>query len=302
MLSSFSEVIEKAKRNGRKVISVAAAQDRDVLEAVKAARDIGLADAILVGDETLIRPLMAEVGLPSDMRVVHEADVRQAALTAVSFVSSGEAQVFMKGLVNSSDFLKAILNSEVGLRTGRLLSHLTAYEIPGGKKLIFFTDGGINIAPGFEEKSDILTNALIAMTDLGIERPKVAILTANELVNPKMPATVDAKRLMDLQASGERFQGCTLEGPISMDVALDPEAARHKGLASNVAGDVDLFLFPSIESSNMCSKALIYFAGFKVSGVVIGATHPGVMVSRADTAESKQNSIAIACLIAGGHV
>jgi phosphate butyryltransferase len=301
MLRNFSDVVDKAKKNGRMVISVAAAQDKEVLGAIKTAMDIDLVEAILVGDETLIRPLMAEVGLPSDMRVIHEPDVKMAALTAVSFVSKGEAQVFMKGLVNSSDFLRAVLDAEVGLRTGRLLSHLTAYEIPNGRKMIFFTDGGINIAPTLEDKKDILNNSLIAMHSLGIKQPKVAVLTANEIVNPKMQATVDAQGLMDLQASGKYFQECTIEGPIAMDVALDIEAAKHKGLTSNIAGDVDLFLFPTIETANICSKALIHFAKFNCSGVVVGATHPSVMVSRSDSAATKLNSIALACLIAGGN-
>lgn len=301
MLRNFSDVVEKAKKQGKVTISVAAAQDKEVLESIKAARDIDMADAILVGDENLIRPLMEEIGLPSDMRVVHEPDVKMAALTAVSFVSKGEAQVFMKGLVNSSDFLRAVLDAEVGLRTGRLLSHLSAFEVPGGEKVIFFTDCGINIAPTLDDKKDILTNSLIALKALGVENPKVAVLTANELVNPKMPATVDAKGLVELQATGEYFQGCTIEGPIAMDVALDPEAAKHKGLSSSISGDVDLFLFPTIEAGNICSKALLNFANFKLSGVVIGATHPSVLVSRSDTAATKLNSIALACLIARGN-
>jgi phosphate butyryltransferase len=299
MLCSFAEVLDRAIKCGQKVVSVAAAQDKEVLEAIKAARDIGLADAILVGDETLIRALLPEVGLPSDMRIVHEPDAKQAALKAVSFVRKGEAQVFVKGLMNSGVFLKAALNAEVGLRTGRQLSHLAAFEVPNGKKVIFFADTGITILPTLEEKIDILTNSLIALKALGIEHPKVAILTANEMVNPKMPATVDAKALVDLQATGQYFQGCTMEGPISADVAFDPEAAVRKGLTSQIAGDVDLFIFPSVEAGNICSKALSHFANFKFSGVVIGATRPSVLVSRADSAETKLNSIALACLIAG---
>jgi phosphate butyryltransferase len=301
MLHSFSEVIEKAKQSGRMTISVAAAHDKEVLGAVKAALDLDLADAILVGDETAIRKLMEEVGLPSSIRVVNEPDDKKAALKAVSFVSMGEAQVFMKGMVNSSDFLRAVLDAEVGLRTGRLLSHLSAFEVPNSEKIIFFTDGGINILPTLEEKKDILTNSLIALKALGIDHPKVAVLTANEQVNSKMPATVDAKYLVDLQASGEYFQGCTIEGPIAMDVALDLDAAKHKGLTSCISGDVDLFMFPSIEAANICSKSLTHFAKFKFSGVVVGATHPSVLVSRSDSATTKLNSIALACLIASGN-
>ena len=287
MLHSFAEVVAKAQQCGQMVISVAAAQDREVLEAVKAAGLAGLGKAILVGDAALITPLVAEVGLPADTKIVHEPDVRQAALTAASLVRKGEAQILMKGLVGSGDFLKAVLNSEVGLRTGRLLCHFAAFEEPGGKHLIYHSDGGMNIAPTLEEKKDILTNSMLALAALGIKQPKVAILAANELVNPKMPATMDAKALVDWHKSGEYFPGSVVEGPIAMDVALNPAAAKHKGISSVVAGDVDLFVLPNIEAGNLLSKALIHYAKFKNAGVVIGATHPVVMVSRADFRRSQ---------------
>lgn len=300
MLRNFMEVLDKAKRAGRQTISVAAAQDKDVLHAVKAAQVAGLAQAILVGDADLIRPLLGEVGLPIDMPIVHEPEDSKAAMTAVSLVKTGKAQILMKGLVNSSDFLKAVVNKEVGLRTGRLLSHLSVYEVPGGKKLIFLTDSGMNVAPNQEEKKDILVNAIMAASVLAIERPKVAVLAASEIVNPKIQATVDAKALADMYRyrQGE-FPPAIVEGPIAMDVALNAEHAKHKGLTSEVAGDVDIFMIPNIEAGNILSKALIHYANFKNAGVVIGATHPVVMVSRADSAEAKLYSIALACLLAG---
>lgn len=296
MLRNFAEVLSKAKKLGGVTISVAAAQDKDVLQAIKAAWDAGLAKAILVGDADLIKPMLAEVGLPADMPMVHEPDVKQAALTAVALVKKGEAQVLMKGLVNSGDFLKAVLNSEVGLRTGRLLSHLSAYEIPGEEKIVFHTDGGMNIAPDLAEKKDILANAMMALAALGIARPNVAILAANEVVNPKMQATVDAKELVEMQTRGELFPGI-VEGPIAMDVALSPEHAKHKGITSQISGNVDLFMVPTIEAGNLLSKALIHYAKFKNAGVIVGATNPIVMVSRADSAEAKLHSIALACLL-----
>jgi len=300
MLHNFEEVVAEAKILGRKVISVAAAQDKDVLESIKAAQAAGLAKAILVGDAELIKPLLAEVGLPADTPIVHEPEVKQAALTAVKLVKTGQAQVLMKGLVNSGDFLKAVLNSEVGLRTGRLLSHLAAFEAPGFYKLIYHSDGGMNISPDLAEKKDILTNAMLALRALGIQQPKVAIMAANEVVNPKMPATVDAKALMDMHTSGELFPDSIMEGPIAMDVALSAEAAKHKGIVSAVSGDVDLFLLPGIETGNILSKALTYYANFKFAGVILGATHPIVLGSRSDSAATKLNSIALACLMAGG--
>jgi phosphate butyryltransferase len=295
---NFSDVISEVKKYGRATISVAAAQDKDVLQAVKAAYDEGIADAILVGDEAVIRNMANEVGLHGDIRIINEPDIKQAALAAVSLVRSGEAQLLLKGIINTADYMKAILNAEVGLRTGRVLSHLTCYEVPGADKLMFFTDGGINISPTLEEKKDILDNSIEVMKTMGISSPKIAVLTANEQVSPKMPATVDAKALADMYAEDTSFTGI-VEGPVSMDVALSAEAAKHKGISSRIAGDVDLFLFPSIEAANITSKSLIHFAGFRIAWFILGATNPVLMVSRSYSAEAKLHSIALGCLALG---
>jgi phosphate butyryltransferase len=298
VLHNFEEVLAAAKC-GQKTISVAAAQDKDVLQAVKMAQDNGLARPLLVGDAAAIRPLLAEVGLPADTPVVDEPDMNKAALAAVSLVRKGEAQVVMKGLINTSDFLKAVLNAEVGLRTGRLLSHLAAFEVPGEPKLLFQTDGGMNIAPNLAEKKDILVNAMLAMRALGIERPNVAVLTANEQVSPRMLATVDAQALAAMAEAGELPPGI-VEGPIALDVALNPAAAKHKGLTSRISGQVDLMLMPNIETGNALGKAVLYYGKAKMAGIVLGATNPIVLTSRSETAEGKLYSIALACLAAGG--
>jgi phosphate butyryltransferase len=296
VLHNFQEVIDKARQFGQVTISVAAAQDRDVLLAVKAAQEIGLAKSILVGDAGLIKPLLEEVGLSGNIPVIHEPDLDQAALTAVTLVKQGEAHIFMKGLINSSNFLRAAVDPVHGLRSGTILSHFAAFEIPGEKKLVFHTDGGMNIAPTLQEKRDILLSAVRALHRMGIEKPKVAVLAANEQVTPKMPATVDAKALMKMGAAGQ-LPPCVIEGPVAMDVAASAEAARHKGITSTIAGDVDLFLVPNIEAGNMVGKTLVYYAKAKVAGVILGATHPIVMVSRSDTAEAKLNSLALASLM-----
>lgn len=297
MLRHFEEVIARAKKIGPVKIVVAAAQDEEALLALKAAHDVGLADAVLVGDRELILPLLKLVGLPEDTRVVHEPDVAKSALVAAAIVRETQSGILMKGLVNSSDFLRAVLSSECGLRTGRLLSHFAAFEDPNGEKLVYHTDGGMNIAPNLAEKKEILVNSLLALSALGVERPYVAILAANEVVNPKMPATVDAQALVEMGRLGE-LPPAVLEGPISMDVALSPIAAAHKKLTTQVAGKVDLFMVPDIASGNIMAKALIHYAKFKNAGVILGATHPVVMVSRADSADSKLQSIALACCIA----
>lgn len=301
MLHTFQDIVNKAKALGTEItISVAAAQDKEVLLAIKAAQDIGLAKAILVGDEAAILPLMTELGLSSDTEIFHEPDLSKVGLAAVSLIRQGRAQVLMKGLLNTKDFLRAVLHSEEGLRTGRLLSHLACLEIPGQDKLIFVTDGGMNIMPTLTEKKDILVSSLLALQNTGIACPKVALIAANELVSPKMPATVDAKALVELSRSGE-LPPCIIEGPIAIDVAVNPEAGRHKGIESQITGDVDLFLVPNIETGNVACKLLIHFAKAQMAGIVLGATHPIVLTSRAETPEGKLYSMALACLAAGGH-
>jgi phosphate butyryltransferase len=295
MFQSFSEVVEKAKALGPFKISVAVAQDLEVLKVIKIAKEIGLAEVVLVGNEELIRPMMKEAGLSDDLVVVHEEDEAKAALKAVSLVKSGEAQVLMKGFVNTSIFMRAVLNREEGLRTGRLLSHMASYEIPGHHKIVFCSDSGINVAPTLAQKKDILTNALLALKSMGLDMPKVAALAANELVSESMPVTVEARALVEMNERGE-LPACIIEGPISMDIACDTEAAYHKGIESKVSGDVDLFLFPTIEVGNILGKSWIYFNKAKWAGMVLGASHPVVLGSRSDTAEIKLNSIALACL------
>lgn len=300
-MRTFEEVVNKLSGYPPLTLSVAVAQDEDVLRAVQQALELGIAKAILVGDESKIRLLMKKIGMEDTVSIVHEPDMTAAALKAVSLVSSGKAQVLMKGLVNSSDFLRAVLNAEVGLRTGRLLSHLAAFEVPGEDKLVFYTDGGMNIAPTLSEKKDILLNALLALQALGLQKPKVAVLTANEQVNAKMPATVDARDLVEISKQAG-FPEAVVEGPIAFDVAVDPKAAKHKNIHSEVSGQVDLFLMPNIETGNAVGKVLLHYVKAKMAGLVLGATHPVVMTSRAETPEGKLNSIALAMLVYHGDV
>jgi phosphate butyryltransferase len=293
---SYDEIVAEIKNRGQVMISVAVAQDKEVLSAIKMVQEAGIAQAILVGNAALITPMLAEVGLSNETKIIHEADITKAAQKAVSIVKCGQAQVLMKGLINSSDFLRAVLHKEEGLRTGRLLSHLGAFEIPGQKKLLFITDGGMNIAPTVEEKKEILLNSMLALQAMGIKEPHVAVLTANEVVNGKMPATVDAQALAQMSVTGQ-FPLGIIEGPIALDVAVSQEAAKHKGINSKVSGNVDLILVPNIETGNALGKSLIYFANSKMAGIVLGATHPIVMTSRSETPEGKMNSIALACLV-----
>lgn len=297
MLRSFADIWDKVRKLDRVTVSVAVAQDKDILEAIKEAREAGLAEAILVGDAAAISPLLTEVGLSADTPVVHEPDPIQAAKTAVALVKTGQAQVLMKGLINSSDFLRAVLDRQNGLKAGKLLSHLAAFQVPGQEKLVFITDGGINIAPNLAEKKEILINAMLALHCVGISEPKVAVLTANEVVHPQMIATIHARELADMAVAGQLPAG-VVEGPIALDVALSAEAAKHKGITSKIAGQVDLFLVPNIECGNILGKALVYYACSKMVGIILGASNPIVLTSRAETVDGKLNSIALACLAA----
>ena len=297
MITSFDQLVAQSCALGMRTICVAVAQDREVLLAVKGAAGIGLARSILVGDERAIRTMCREIGLDTDITIVHEPDDTAAALLAAKMVREGKADVLAKGRINSSDFLKAALDPSRGLRSGRILSHIAAFEIPSSRKLVFHSDGGMNIAPTLDEKEQILRNAIEVVRGLGIDMPKIAILAANEKPTPKMPATMDAQALVERWKAGN-FPPCIIEGPIAMDVAASREAAGHKGIHSVIAGDVDIFIVPNIEAGNMIGKTLVYYAGAKIAGIVAGALKPIVMVSRSDNAKAKIDSIALACLVA----
>jgi phosphate butyryltransferase len=295
MIKDFKTLVERALACGRKRVAVAAADDGEVIEAMREAAVLGLADAILVGEAQAIMAAAGAAGLPATARIIDIEDRREAALEAARLVRCGDADVLVKGAVNTSDFLKAVLDSEKGLRAGGLLSHLAAFEIPGETKLVFHSDGGMNVAPELAEKRQILANAVAALHRLGLAEPKVAVLAANEQVNPKVRATVDAAALVDLWKSGA-FPGCVVEGPIALDVATSREAAARKGLQSAIAGDTDLFIMPSIEAGNIAGKLLVRYAGARMAGIVLGALGPIVLVSRADDAAAKIHSLALACL------
>ncbi|MCC7461386.1 MAG: phosphate butyryltransferase [Gammaproteobacteria bacterium] len=298
-LQSFERMVAAARERGPVSVAVAAAQDAAIVEAIRIATDLGLVRSLLFGAAQQIRPLLQQAGLARGVELIDEADADRAARLAVEAVHHGRAQVLVKGQINSSNFLRAALNAECGLRSGGILSHLAAFEIPGQKKLAFHTDGGMVVAPTLAEKRAILLNALAALRCIGIARPKVAVLAANEQVSASMPATLDAAALVEQWQGGE-FPDCVVEGPIAMDVAASAEAAAHKGIASAISGDVDLFLLPNIECGNMVGKTLMFYAGAKMAGVILGATRPIVLVSRADNALAKVNSIALACLLSAG--
>lgn len=297
MLKTFKEVLEKAKDYGPKKMSVAAAQAEDVLRAVETARLEGLTDSILVGDKKEIIRIANEIGIDlSNYEIIDKPDKTETAKYAVQLVRNKKASILMKGMMGTAQLLKAILDKEMGLRTDRLLSHVYTLEIKNYDRLLTMTDGAINISPDLNQKAQIIQNAIYFAKSLGIEKPKVAVLGALELVNPDMPATIDAACLAKMSERGQ-IVGGIVDGPLAFDNAISKESALHKGIESPVSGEVDIVLIPNIESGNIFAKGLVYLAKAMPAGLLLGAKAPVVLASRADSAQSKLYSIALGVLM-----
>lgn len=278
---------------------VVGAQDEEVIEAVNEARRASIIEAVLIGDREKIVNILDKKGLKEDLfEIIDEDEMGTAAELGVKMISEGRADFIMKGLIDTSLLLKAVLNKEWGLRTDSLLSHVMVYEVSTYSKLLYLTDGGMNLEPSIEQKKMIVENAAVVARALGNEKVKVAALAAKEKVNPKMIATVDADTLKTQYENGEFSQGIILDGPLALDLALSKEAAKVKGFDSEVAGDADVLLVPNIEMGNGIGKTITYLAGGKSAGVVMGAKVPIVLVSRADDHESKLYSIALGSIVA----
>lgn len=300
MINKLDDMLKKLKGDKRVTLSVAAAHDEEVLLAIKSAVEMEIITPILIGEENKIREISKEINFDlSKFKIINKGTIEECAETAVKLVSSGEADFAMKGLLDTSVILKAVLNKEWGLRTDSLLSHVMVYEVPSYDKLLVTTDGGMNIEPDYDQKVKILKNAIEATKPLGLKHIKVACLAAKEKVNPKMQATVDARALQEAGERGEFGKDVTVEGPLAFDLAVSKEAAKVKGFKSKVSGETDIMLMPTIEVGNGIGKALTYFAGAKSAGIIMGAKAPIVLVSRADSHESKLYSIAYGALIAG---
>lgn len=298
MIRTFDEVLKQAKSIKTKTVAVAVAQDEHVLEAVKAAKENGIANAILVGDKEEISKLAEKINFDlNGIEVIHETDVKQAAMIAVECVSSGRADMVMKGLVGTADFLRAVLNKEIGLRSGSLMSHVAVFEVPNYDRLLLITDAAFNMYPNLMEKVDIINNTVTVAKALGNELPKVAPVCAVEVVNPKMQATLDAEALTIMNKDGQ-IKGCVVQGPLATDNALSEEAAHHKGITGPVAGKADILLMPNIEAGNVMYKTLAFTTESKNGGLLVGTTAPVIVTSRADSYETKLNSIALAALVA----
>lgn len=293
----LDSLINQATRNGHSTVAVAAADTVEVIEAVIDAIDRNLTEFILYGDQekiiSLIKKQKQEHLNNDKLKIVHSDSAERAAESAVQAVSNKQANVLMKGNIPSNILLKAVLNKEYGLRTGNVLSHTAVFEIPGINQLIFITDAAMNIAPNLGQKVQIIKNSVVLAKSIGIEMPKVAVIAAVEAVNADMPATLDAAALTMMNRRGQ-ISDCVVDGPLGLDNAISELAAEHKGIISDVAGKADILLVPTIEVGNVLYKSLIYFAKAKVGAVLTGASAPIVLTSRADSAESKLYSLALA--------
>lgn len=295
---NFMEVITEAQTRPPVKMSIAAAHDLDVLVAVKAAFKLGIIEPYLVGDPQRIFELANELGFSIEEFPVYPAYTeKENAHIAAKLASDGHVQAIMKGFVNSTPFLKGVLDKDLYLKTGRVISHLSVFDIPGSEQLICMTDGGINIAPDFQGKKQIILNAVEFLIGIGVDQPRVAILAANERVSEKMPVTVEADELA-IQIKKESGQPLLIEGPLPLDLAISRESLLHKGLDSELGGMADLLIVPTIEAGNFLGKAITYFARGTMAGIVLGARVPLILNSRSDSAEAKLASIALAVVSA----
>jgi phosphate butyryltransferase len=299
MIRDLKQLVEKAKTQKTMKLAVAAAQDEEVLIAVCNAAELGIVDPILVGDLEKIRSLASEHHLDiSKFEMIEAIELMDAARTAVTLVSSGKADFLMKGIIDTSILLKAVLDKEIGLRTDSQLSHVVVYSLPAYHKMLLLTDGGMNIAPDADAKAKIIKNAVVVAKAIGIETVKVACLAAKEKVEPKMQATVDADQLAQMSKNGFFGSDVIVEGPLSFDLAISKEAAEIKHFPGEVAGDADILLVPTIEVGNGIGKCMTYMANGDSAGIIMGASCPVILVSRADNHEAKLYSIALGSVIA----
>ncbi len=299
VFTSFDDVIEKVKGYpARKRMAVAAAGDEHTLQAVVHARREGIVEPLLVGDKAIIDQVLAELGeaVPED-QIFDYPDLKEAAEFAVKLVKDGKADFLMKGKLDTAVILKAVVNKENGLGMGRTMSHFTMFEVPTYHKILCPVDGGMVTYPTLEQKKDIINNTVETLIAMGYDCPKVGVLACVEKVNPKMPETVEARELKEMNERGE-IPGCIVEGPVSYDCAIDKEIAEFKGFHSEVAGDVDVLVAPNIHAGNIMGKMLACTCKAKMAGFIVGAKCPIVLTSRGSSAEEKYLAIVVSAAAA----
>lgn len=298
MIRNFNEIVKLAQEKGPKKVAVAVAQDKEVMLSIDKAFKLGIVEPILIGDKNDIEEIADKNNIIiKGFEIIDSKDKLEVCHIATNLIQDGEASVLMKGFVDTSIILKAVLNKEVNLfNKGNLLSHVGVLELPGYDRLFIISDSAMNIAPSLEEKIKIINNAIKVANALDNDNPKIAIICAVEKVNEKMPATFDAYELAQMNEKGE-ITGCIIGGPFALDNAVSINAAKHKGINHPVAGNADILITPNIESGNILNKSMEYFGNAQKAGIIMGAKIPIVLTSRASSVDSKLNSISLGVLI-----
>ncbi|HEW92372.1 MAG TPA: bifunctional enoyl-CoA hydratase/phosphate acetyltransferase [Thermotogaceae bacterium] len=298
-MKTLNELVSKIKEKNvdvEKRVILAGAEDLEALKALKHVYQSGICEFTAVGKKDIVEDNLRKLELsPEDFEIVDASDEIDCAEKSVRLVNSSGANLLMKGLIKTSTLLKAVLNEEWGLRTGKLLSHIAVLDSPVIDRLILLSDGGMIIKPTLEQKISIIENAVQVAKKIGINEPKVACIAAVEVVNSSMPETIDAAILSKMNQRGQ-IKGCIVEGPLGFDNAIDVNAAKIKKISGEVAGRADILIVPDIHSGNFLGKSVVYMAGGNIAGIVFGAKVPIVIVSRADSFENKFYSIVLGLL------
>lgn len=282
---NFEIFLEQAKNCPKQRLAVASPEDESVLDAVLAAEREGLIEAILIGNEEIIRKMT------HSEKIVNAQSTEEAAALAVGMIRAGEADILMKGLLDTRTLLRAVVNSETGIREQKLLSHITLFSLPDFPRLLAASDCAMVISPGIEEKRSIIENAALFMRRIGVRNPKIALISATEKTNPKLPSSVEASELTDHFRNEKDFM---VSGPFALDNVLSAESRKTKGIADEVAEGADVLIFPDLDAGNIFYKAAVFLGKAEAAGLVLGAKAPIVLTSRADSVKSKLNSIAMA--------
>jgi phosphate butyryltransferase len=297
-ITSFEEMVAGARQHGPVRIGVVAAHDPEVLKAVGQAQEEGLVQATLVGDWPAIEAFAAQTGVELEgMTIVHQPDPDLAAREVVQRVRDGQAEVLVKGQIKTATLLSAVLNRHIGIRGRGLLTHVGIFELPGMDRLIYLSDSGVVVYPDVYQKLEIINNVVAVARLFGVAEPKVAILAASEVVHPKIPASIDALALSKMAEQGW-VEDALVDGPLGLELAISPQAAQLEESDSPIAGLADVLIVPNVEAGNIVAKGLLYFAHARMAGLVVGARVPIIISSRADSAETRYLSLAMAVVLA----
>jgi len=292
MIDNFAALLATAKQRGSRRCVVACADDFSTIEALREARREQIASGLLFGNRARIESIEATLKIPLESFEIRPAESEEEAIRAAVREVAQNGDFLMKGQVSTATFLRGVLEEDGGLRAGKVLSHVALLELPSYHKMLFITDGGMNTELDLKRKIDIVSNAIALARSLGIERPKVALLSAIEKVNIQISDTLDWAIIARMGEQGE-FGEADVEGPVALDIAFSPDSARIKKIATKISGEVDILVVPSISTGNILAKGLQYLGSAKICGIIVGARKPVVMLSRSDTPQTKLFSIAL---------